>query len=199
MSKLFINTVVQLGGNLSRNEVITILNAISKHINKKFKILEYTYAIKMKIEPLPLNNWIGLPKNVAITTMAKVNGSVHGTIPIPTTIPVSVPVPTITPITTGVPLSPFGPVLGVPGFAVNPFGANSTIQDKIEKAKKYLEIYQSINSQLIDWAEGKIEKKSVDTRYFEFVDIDEPEPIDDLLDEISGYSGYSARSEYSGL
>ena len=45
MSKLFINTIIQYGGELSDSDKVTILNVASKHINKKMKILEYTYGI----------------------------------------------------------------------------------------------------------------------------------------------------------
>jgi len=193
MSKLFINTINQNGGDLTKSDTVTILNTISKHINKKFKILEYTFGIKMKLQPLPIDNWVGLPKNIAITTMAHVNGPIKGTIPIQTTVPISLPVPSVTPITAGIPITPFGPILGIPGLAVNQFGNFSSIEDKINKAKKFLEIYQLANSQLNDLIEGKITKDKVDTQYFDFVDLDEPEPIEGLFDKINApfVSGYS--------
>jgi len=210
MSKLFINTITQHGGKLSKNDEITILNSISKHINKKFKILEYTCGIKIKLEPLQQDNSIGLPTNIIVSTTAQINGPIKGTIPINTAIPFSIPTPTIIPVTTGVSINPFGSVLGVPALAINPYdnyslgnyssgnyssgnyslgnyssgnyssGNYSSIEDKIKKAKKYFDIYLSISSQFEDFNIGKIKKDEIDTTYFDFVDLEDPGPIDGL-------------------
>ena len=52
MSKLFINTIIQHGGDLSTSDQVAVLNVIAKHINKKMKIIEYKYKIQLKFEKL---------------------------------------------------------------------------------------------------------------------------------------------------
>lgn len=190
MSKLFIENINQYGSGLTRNEVITILNDISKQINKKFKNLEHNHKIKIKLEPLPVSNNDAMPRNIAITTMVNVKGPLRGSFPIQTVVPVSMPVPTIVPAVSGVPLSPFGPVLGVPGYAINPFGSHSSVKDKITKIKDYLDKYTKMKSDLekLDKLGGPT-RDSIDKTYFDFVDLTDPaeSEIKDGIKKIDDY------------
>lgn len=186
MSKIFLNTILQHGGTLTNSEKVTILNDVSKHINKKIKILEYTYGIKIKLEPLSTDNYDSLPKNISIATVAKIDGPVRGEIPIVTSAQISLPTPTISQVTTGIPLTPYGPILGVPAIGINPFGNTSSLDEKNKKAIKYIEILRSIKSQLEN---PLLDKEKLDKTYFDFVDL-EPDEIDEILDKT--YSGYSS-------
>ena len=180
MSKLFLNTIVQYGGKLSNSDKITILNAVSKHINKKIKIIEYKYGIKIKLDPLSVDNSDIMPKNILIDSFAKIDTNLKGNIPIYTNAKVSLPTPTISTVTAGIPLTPIGPFLGVPAIGINPFGNTNTIDDKNNKAIKYIEILKSIENELEKFKNGLIEKKNIDTTYFEFIDL-EPDSIDNIL------------------
>jgi hypothetical protein len=190
MSKLFINTFVQQGGNLSDSDAVVILNTISKHINKKMKILEYKYGIDLKLERLPEDNWDSIPKKIGIQTIAQIDGPLKGQLPVYTNVDFQIPTPTISTVTTGVPVTPFGPVIGVPTIAINPFGNPNSLEDRNKKALKYLEIIKSIESQLEKLKNGLIEKKDVDTTYFTFVDLEEPDTLASLEDMIGKVSGY---------
>lgn len=191
MSKLFINTIVQYGGDLTNNEKVVILNTVSKHINKKMKILEYKYGIKLKLSELPTDNWECLPKSVGIQTFAQIDGPLKGQIPIYTKANLNIPTPSISPVTAGVPITPFGPVVGVPAVAINPFGDANTFDERANRANKYLEIIAQIDNQLSNLESGLIDKSKVDKKYFEFLDLDEPDPIDDFKKLFGVKEGYS--------
>lgn len=190
MSKLFIDTLVQYGGTLTDKDAVVVLNTVSKHINKKMKILEYRCEIEFKLQRLPEDNWDCLPKKVAVQTMAQLDGPFRGQIPIYTNVDFQIPTPTISTVTTGVPISPFGPVIGVPGIAINPFGNPNSLEDRNKKALKYLEIIKKIETQLDNLKKGLIEKKDIDTTYFSFVNLEEPEDISHL-DEMFTKTGSS--------
>lgn len=185
MSKIFLNTIIQYGGKLSNSEKNTLLNTIIKHTNKKIKIIEYKYGIKIKLEPLPIDTWNLMPKNIAINSVINVNSNFKGDIPIYTNTKINLPTPTISQVTAGIPLTPLGPVIQTPAIQINPFG--NTFDDLANKVTKYLEILKSIQAQLEQLKNGLVEKKDIDTTYFEFIDL-EPEPIDHLLFEKSGYA-----------
>ena len=188
MSKLFIKTIVQYGGKYNNSEKVVILNTISKYINKKMKILEYKYGIKLKLSELPTDNWDSIPRSVGFHTFANIDGPFKGKIPIYTKTSINIPTPQITPITTAFPITPLGsigPVVGVPGFAVNPFGKSDTIDERINRASNYLDIIRGIDAQLEQFKNGDIEKSEVNKKYFDFIDIDEPDPIDDLLQNLN--------------
>lgn len=194
MSKLFINTIIQYGGKYTNSEKVVILNTASKYINKKMKILEYKYGIKLKLSELPINNWDSIPKSVGLQTLVNIDGPLKGQIPIYTKTSINIPTPQITPIVAGVPisqLSPFGPVIGVgvPGLAINPFGNTNTIDDRINMAAKYLNIISNINDQLEQLNNGDLEKSKVDKKYFDFIDLDEPDPIEDLTEILKHRNG----------
>lgn len=191
MSKLFINTILQYGGEPNSSEKVVILNTISKHINKKMKILEYKHKIKLKLSQLPIDNWDSLPKSVGIQTFAKIDGPLKGQIPIYTKTNLNIPTPSISSVTAGVPITPFGPVVGVPALAINPFGVANSFDERVNRANKYLEIITQIDEQLDNLEKGLIDKSKVDTKYFEFVDLDEPDPIDDFKELFGVKEGYS--------
>jgi hypothetical protein len=186
MSKLFIKTIAQYGGTYtdSQNKVV-ILNTASKFINKKMKILEYKHGIKLKLSELQTDNWDSIPKSVGMQTFVNIDGPYKGRIPIYTKTNINIPTPQITPITTAIPITPLGhmgPILGVPGLAVNPFGNSTTIDERIELAAKYLTIISDIDSQIEQFKNGDIEKSKLDKKYFDFVDLDEPDISDNLKD-----------------
>lgn len=188
MSNLFINTIVQYGKELNNNDKVVTLNAVSKYINKKMKILEYKYGIKLKLSQLPTDNWDCLPKNVGIQTFAQIDGPLKGQIPIYTKTNLNIPTPSISTVTAGVPITPFGPVVGVPALAINPFGDANTFDERAIRAEKYFEIIMYIDEQLDNLQKGLIDKSKVDTKYFEFLDLDEPEPIDGIK-ELFNFNG----------
>lgn len=201
MSNLFINTIVQHGGAPSQSEKVVILNTISKHINKKMKLLEYKYRIKLKLSELPLDNWDCLPKSVGIQSFATIDGPIKGKIPFYTKTNINIPTPQITPITTAVPITPFGPVVGVSGMAINPFGNANTLEERINRAAKYLDIIISIDTELEKLNNGMIEKSKIDKKYFDFVDLDldEPDLIDNLINYIGTNSNQRSHMGFSDL
>jgi hypothetical protein len=154
------------------------------------KILEYKYGIDLKLERLPEDNWDSIPKKIGIQTIAQIDGPLKGQLPVYTNVDFQIPTPTISTVTTGVPVTPFGPVIGVPTIAINPFGNPNSLEDRNKKALKYLEIIKSIESQLEKLKNGLIEKKDVDTTYFTFVDLEEPDTLASLEDMIGKVSGY---------
>lgn len=175
MSKLFIDTVIQHGGDLSNKDKVSVLNIVSKHINKKMKIIEYDYKIKLKLDKLPENNSDCMPKTVGIQSVANVNGPIKGQIPFYTTTQLAVPSPNISTVNTAVPLTPFGPVVGVPSLAVNPFGNSGNLDNRIKKANETLEIMKKITLQLDKFNNKEIEEKDLDKKYFEFINLNDDE------------------------
>lgn len=193
MSKLFIKSIIQHGGDLTDSDRVVILNTASKHINKKMKIIEYDYRIKLKLPELPIDNWDCLPKKVGIQTYAQIDGPLKGRIPIYTKTNLNIPTPTISTVTAGIPVTPFGPVVGVPALSINPFGNINSLDERIDKARKYLEILNELSTQLDNLKNRTIEKKDVSTKYFEFVDLNEVEPIE----EFERY--FKSKEKYSNL
>lgn len=181
MDKLFIQTLVQHGKNPTDSEKVLILNKVSKYINKKMKILEYKFGIKLKLEELSTNNWDCMPKNVGLQTYATIEGfgPTKGTIPIYTNVQLPTPeiIPTITPVPL-TPLGPFGPVMGVPGLAVNPYGNLNKLDERINRASKYLDIISNINTQLENLTNGIINESQLDKKYFDIIDLNEPDDLD---------------------
>lgn len=176
MSKLFINTIIQHGGEFTNKEKVSILDVVSKSINKKMKILEYKYGIQLKIERLPERNGDCLPKQIGIQGIAQFDGSFRGSIPYYTTTNIAIPTPTISTVTTGIPLTPFGPVIGVPSLAINPFGNVDRLDDRIKKATETLKKISELNNNL---DELKNENKKMDNsnplkKYFDYIDLNEP-------------------------
>lgn len=192
MSKLFMETLIQYGGILSDNDEVVVLNTVSKHINKKMKILEYKYQIKFKLECLPEDNWDSIPKKIAVQTMAQIDGPIRGQIPIYTNVDFQIPTPTINAVTTGVPITPFGPVIGVPGIAINPFGNPNSLEDRNKKALRYLQVIKKIIEDLENLKNGLVEKKNIDTTYFSFVDLEEPDDLNKLEDMLGSTSFYES-------
>ena len=179
MSKLFINTIIQHGGDLSTSDQVAVLNVIAKHINKKMKIIEYKYKIQLKFEKLPENNNDCLPKKIGIQGIAQFNGPISGQIPYYTNTEITIPSPTISQVTTGIPLTPFGPIIGVPSLAINPFGNFNKLEERIKKANENLKIIIELNTKLEKG--DKIDNSDPLKKYFDYVDLDES----DVLDEIS--------------
>lgn len=181
MDKLFIQTLVQHGKNPNDSEKILVLNKVSKYINKKMKILEYKFKIKLKLEELSTNNWDCMPKTVGLQTYATIDGfgPTKGTIPIYTNVSLPTPeiIPTITPVPL-TPLGPFGPIMGVPGLAVNPYGNLNKLEDRINKVSKYLDIITNINTQLEKLSNGLIDESQLDKKYFDIVDLNDSDDFD---------------------
>jgi len=165
------------------------------HTNqRKMKNLEYNYKIKLKFPELPIDNWDCLPKNVGIQTFAQIDGPIKGKIPMYTKTSLNIPTPTISTVTAGVPITPFGPVIGVPAISINPFGNSNNINDRINIASKYLDLISNITNQLEELKNGSINKSDINTQYFEFVDLD----IDD--DEFEKFKQkYIVKEGYSRL
>jgi hypothetical protein len=183
MSKLFVKTINQYGGELSDSDAVVVLNTVSKHINKKIRILEYKYGIKIKLQPLPENNRDCLPKSVGFHGIAQIEGPLRGQIPFYTNVNLAIPTPSLTPVMTGVPIGPIGsisPMIGVPGLAINPFGNQNSLEQRNKNALKYLGIIKTITEQLEQVNSGTMTKDSVDKTYFEFVDLEETDPIEEL-------------------
>lgn len=195
MSKLFIDTIVQYGGVPTDSDAVVLLNNISKAINKKMKILEYKYGINFKLSKLPEDNWDTIPKKVAIQTVAEIDGPLKGNIPLYTNVDFHIPTPTVEAVTTGIPITPFGPVLGVPSLAINPFGNADNLKERNKKAFERLKLLKKIESQLEELKAGKIKKKDVDTTCFTFVDLEEP----DILASLDEAIGLETSPFYSDL
>lgn len=175
MSKLFIDTIIQHGGDLSNKDKVSVLNIVAKHINKKMKIIEYDYKIKLKLDKLPENNSDCAPKTIGIQSIAHLNGPIKGQIPFYTTTQLAIPSPTISAANTAVSLTPFGPVVGAPSLAVNPFGNSCNLDNRIKKANETLEIIKKITLQLDKLQDKEIEEKDLDKKYFEFINLDDDE------------------------
>ncbi len=173
MSKLFINTIIQHGGDLSDADKVAVLNIAAKKINKKMKIMEYEYGIEIKIPRLPESNRDCLPKKIAVQGIAQFDGPFKGQIPYYTNTEISIPTPTISAVTTGIPLSPFGPVVGVPSLAINPFGNSNSLEDRIKKANETLEKIIELGKKLDTGV--KIEDSDPLKKCFDYVDLEEPD------------------------
>lgn len=143
MSKSFINVILQKGngnenGKLCKADKVKALNEISKAINNKMKKLEYEYKIKFKLNKLPESNEDCIPKRIGIQSFAQINGPIRGQIPIYTTAEIAMP--SISTVDMGVPLTPFGPFVGVQGLAINPFGTTADrLNERIKKAQDTIE------------------------------------------------------------
>lgn len=178
MSKLFIDTIIQHGGSLSDADKVSVLNIASKAINKKMKILEYKYGIQLKLEKLPESNNDCLPKKLGIMGVAQIDGPFKGQIPYYTTTQLSIPTPTLSTVTTGVPLSPYGPIIGVPTLGINPFGNLNRLDDRIKKATETLDTLVKLNEKLETG--DKIENSDPLKKYFTYVDLEEPETFEEI-------------------
>lgn len=169
MSKIFIKTIAQYGAGDELDSKITALNEFSKAINGKIKKYEKIYDIEITLDPLPTNNFDCSPTSVPIETMAIIDGPIKGVIPIYTNVDIELPTPKIVPTVTPVALSPYGPVLGVPGVGIDPFGSSSdSFDDKLKLAKSYVKILQKICSQLNGVIDGVIDLYDVDKKHFKF-------------------------------
>ena len=186
MSNLFLNTIIQYGGNLSDSDKILILNIVSQNINKKMKKIEYKYEVKIKIDKLPENNSDCLPKRIGIQTFAQIEGPYKGQIPIYTTAEIAIPTPYATAVTTAYPLTPYGPYVGIPGIAINPFGQPpDRLGDRIKKAE-----YTLIKIKEIDDHLKNINCKDIIDvdikKYIECVDLEfEEDKINEGMDQLN--------------
>ena len=185
MSKSFINSIFQEGGELTKEEKVKTLDEISKGINKKMKIIEYDYAIKLKLNKLPESNDDCIPKKIGIQSFAQINGPIKGQIPFYTTTEIAMP--SISTMTTGVPLSPFGPFVGIQGLAINPFGTTADkLDERLKKAKETLTKIIEIRAELEALkAEGKpcTNSKELVKKYFDCVDLKD-ETDEELMKKI---------------
>ncbi len=173
MLNFFFKTIIQYGGNntLTNDDKITILNQICKAINVKIKKYNEHYEINIDLKDLPLNNWDCSPTSIPIQSVAVVDGPVKGVIPYYTNVEIDFAVPEIVPTITPVPLSPRGPIIGVPGIGVgiNPFGSSSnSFKNKLNKCKKYIDILKQISTDLEDVIAGKKNINNICKDYFKF-------------------------------
>jgi hypothetical protein len=189
MSKLFIKTIIQYGGDLSDADKVAVLNILAKKINMKMKIMEYTYKIQLKLEKLPESNGDCLPKKIGIQGIAQFDGPLRGQIPYYTNTEFSIPTPTISAITTGIPLTPFGPIIGVPGLAINPFGNTNTLEERIKKANETLEKIIQLTEKLktSDETGNKIEDSDPLKKYFTYVNLEDPDVIEEIKKILKKY------------
>lgn len=178
MSKLFLNTIIQHGGDLSDADKVAVLNIAAKKINKKMKIMEYKHKIQLKLDRLPESNSDCLPKKIGILGIAQFDGQFTGQIPYYTNTEITIPTPTISAITTGIPLSPFGPIIGVPSLAINPFGNSNKLEERISNAYDTLEKMNKLSEKLDTGV--KIADSDPLRKCFDYVDLEEP----DLVEEI---------------
>ncbi len=178
MSKLFIKTIIQHGGDLSDADKVAVLNIAAKKINKKMKIMEYKYGIELKIAKLPESNSDCLPKRIGIQGIAQFDGPFKGQIPYYTNTEITIPTPTISAVTTGIPLSPFGPMIGVPGLAINPFGNSNSLEDRIKNANETLEKIIKLSEKLETGV--KIEDSDPLKKCFNYVDLEEPDFTEEI-------------------
>lgn len=182
MSKLFVDTIIQHGGDLSNADKVSVLNVASKAINKKMKILEYKYGIQLKLEKLPESNNDCLPKKLGIMGVAQIDSPLRGQIPYYTTTQISIPTPTLSTVTSGIPITPYGPIIGVPTLAVNPYGNLNRLDDRIKNATEILETLIKLNEKLEKSKESgiKIEDSDPLKKYFTYLDLDEPETFEEI-------------------
>jgi hypothetical protein len=188
MSKSFINTIIQNGGELTDSKKVEALNIISKAINKKMKIIEYKYGIQIKLNKLPESNADCIPKKIGIQSFAQINGPFRGQIPFYTTTEIAMP--SISTVTTGVPLTPFGPFIGVQGLAINPFGTTADkLDERLKKADETLTKLLEIRTELEKKkTEGKkcadIDSKEEIKKYFDCVDLEDPASDEEIINKI---------------
>lgn len=185
MSKSFINSIFQEGGELTKEEKVKVLNEISKAINKKMKIIEYDFKIKLKLNKLSESNDDCIPKKIGIQSFAQINGPIRGQIPFYTTAEIAMP--SISTVTTGVPLTPFGPFVGIQGLAINPFGTTADkLDERLKKAKetltKIIEIRTELEALKAEDKPCKDSKESV-KKYFDCVDLND-ETDEELMKKI---------------
>lgn len=188
MSKSFINTIIQNGGELTNSQKVEALNIISKAINQKMKIIEYKYGIQLKLNKLPESNADCIPKKIGIQSFAQINGPFRGQIPLYTTTEIAMP--SISTVTTGVPLTPFGPFVGVQGLAINPFGTTADkLDERIKKADETLKKLKEIKNGLEkNKTDGKncsdIDDGEEIKKYFDCVNLKEPEEDEEIIKKI---------------
>lgn len=181
MSKLFVDTIIQHGGDLTDADKVAVLNIASKSINKKMKILEYKYGIQLKLEKLPELNDDCLPKKIGIMGVAQIDGPYKGQIPYYTNTKFSIPTPTFSTVSTGIPLSPYGPIVGIPTLAVNPYGNIDRLNDRIKKATEILNILIELSEKLESLESGiKIKNSDPLKKYFTYVDLEEPNTFEEI-------------------
>lgn len=180
MSNLFIEKFLENEEKLSKSEKVKILNIISKHINKKMKILEYKYGIELKLKRLPEDNSDCIPRTVGFQTFAQIEGPIKGKIPIYTNTQINIPRPTFSNITTTVPITPHGPFIGVNSLGINPFGNDLTLDKRIEKAGETLIKIKNIDIELEKLKNNEIDESSIDKTCFEFIDLKEPETYEEI-------------------
>lgn len=180
MSVLFLEKIIENEEKLSKSEKVMILNIISKHINKKMKILEYKYGIELKLKRLPEDNSDCIPRTMGLQTFAQIEGPIRGSIPIYTNTQINIPSPTFSNITTPVPITPYGPIIGVNSIGINPFGNVVTLDKRIEIAAETLIKIKNIDIELGKLVNKEIKENSVDKTYFKFIDLDEPETYEEI-------------------
>jgi len=142
------------------------------------KIIEYKYGIQLNLEKLSENNNDCLPKKIGVLGMAQFDGPFRGQIPYYTNTEITIPSPVISTVTTGIPLTPFGPIIGVPNLAINPFGNFDKLEDKIKKANITLKIIIDLNTKLEK--NDKIENSDPLKKYFDYIDLDEPATLEEI-------------------
>lgn len=193
MSKLFIDTIIQYGGKLTEAQKLPILDLVAKYINKKMKILEYKYAIQLKIPKLPEKNSDCIQRKIMIPTVTQINSNIHGQLPFYTTAQIALPTPTISTVISGVPLTPYGPIVGVPSLAINPFGSSTnSLDDRIKKAEETLKILIKIDTELkkahpckFDDSMKISESDKLELKkYFDYVDLIEPN-LNEITEKIA--------------
>jgi hypothetical protein len=184
MSKSFINSILQYGGDLSDADKVVGLNIVAKQINKKMKIIEYKYGIQFKLEKLKETNSDCLPRKIGIQGIAQISGPLMGKIPYYTNAAIAIPSPTISTVNTAYPLTPFGPIVSVPSLAINPFGNTDRLEDRIEKTSERLKILKEIDEKLSKMEMCEIDKSDPLKKYFDYVDLKDPASFEEIENEI---------------
>ena len=183
MSKIFIDTIIKYAKDLSDSDKVAVLDIVAKHVNKKMKKLEYEYKIKLKIDKLQENNRDCIPIKLGIQGITQIDGPFRGQIPYYTNTQIAIPSPTISTVIAGIPLTPFGPILGVPGLAINPFSTSSSTSSfdvRIKKVQETLEIINNLKEKLSKLGDKKIDDKDELKKYFDYVDLDEDKPEEEV-------------------
>jgi hypothetical protein len=181
MSKIFIDTIIKYAKDLSDSDKVAVLDIVAKHVNKKMKKLEYDYKIKLKIDKLQENNRDCLPIKLGIQGIAQIDSPFRVQIPYYTNTLLEVPSPTISTVIAGMPLTPLGPILGVPGLAINPFSSSTSSFDvRIKKVQETLEIINNLKEKFIELKDTKMNDKDDLKKYFDYVDLDEDKPEEEV-------------------